>query len=182
MDYNPFYGTPWNRVGVRRVFISYHHGLDRPYYDEFSRLAAGTYQAIEDNSVRSEIDSENPDYVMRRIREDFITGTSCTIVLCGAETWKRKYVDWEIKATLDKEHGLIGLNLPTSRLDVQRHVLVPNRYLDNYQSGYATWYNWIDFTGNPFLLRQWVEEANARSKSLIRNMREMRARNACLTR
>jgi len=49
---------------------------------------------------------------MRGIRENFITGTSCTIVLCGAQTHLRKYVHWEIKATLDKEHGLIGVNLP----------------------------------------------------------------------
>lgn len=33
------------------------------------------------------------------------------MVLCGAEAPQRKFVDWEIKATLDKEHGLIGINL-----------------------------------------------------------------------
>ena len=81
------------------------------------RIAAGVfaddYEVIQDNSVEREIDSNDAEYVTRRIREDFITGSSCTVVLCGAETPQRKFVDWEIKATLDKEHGLIGINLPT---------------------------------------------------------------------
>jgi hypothetical protein len=52
---------------------------------------------------------------MQRIRDKHITGTSCTIVLCGSLTPWRKYVDWEIKATLDKEHGLIGINSGEAR-------------------------------------------------------------------
>jgi hypothetical protein len=41
------------------------------------------------------------------------TGTSCTIVLCGAETPKRKFVDWEIKAILDKGHPARSETLST---------------------------------------------------------------------
>ena len=58
--------------------------------------------------------SSSAEYVIRWIREGFITGPSCKVVLCGALTPQRKFVDWEIKATLDKDHGLIGINLPTN--------------------------------------------------------------------
>ena len=87
-----------------RVFVSYQHSADQHYYNEFSRIFADTYEAIADNSLERWIDSDDADYVMRRIRENHITGTSCSIVLVGVSTWGRKYVDWEIKATLDKSH------------------------------------------------------------------------------
>ena len=87
--------------GVKaRVFVSYHHRGDQAYYDMFSRTFGGIYEMIEDHSLDHEVDSDNADYVMRVIREQYITGSSCTIVLCGADTWGRKHVDWEIKATL----------------------------------------------------------------------------------
>jgi hypothetical protein len=78
------------RMPTRRsVFVSYHHGGDRAYYQAFSKLFADSYEAIQDNSVEREIDSDDAEYVIRRIREDFITGSSCTAVLCGAETTQR---------------------------------------------------------------------------------------------
>ena len=109
------------------MFVSYHHGGDRAYYDAFSQLFDASYDVIQDNSVEREIDSDDAEYVIRRIREDFITGSSCTVVLCGTDTPKRKFVDWEIKATLDKEHGLIGINLPANPRLLNGNVTVPNR-------------------------------------------------------
>jgi hypothetical protein len=123
----------------RKIFVSYHHGNDRYYYDEFARIFASAYEAIQDNSVDRLIDSNDADYVIRKIREDYITGTSCTIVLCGAETPWRKFVDWEIKATLDKQHGLIGVNLPTNPSNANGTCTVPDRLHDNIQTGYALW-------------------------------------------
>ena len=121
----------------RSIFVSYHHGRDRQYYDAFSRLFAEGYEVIQDNSVERRIDSDNAEYVIRKIREDYITGSSCTVVLCGAETPRRKFVDWEIKATLDKAHGLIALRLPTNV-----NSIVPQRLMDNVASGYVVWTTW----------------------------------------
>jgi hypothetical protein len=86
-------------------------------------------------------------------------------------------VDWEIKATLDKEYGLIGINLPTNPRLLNGNVTVPNRLFDNIQSGYAIWTNWQAVGQTPALLTNLVEQASARSKSLIRNQRELRTRN-----
>ncbi|WP_316368957.1 TIR domain-containing protein [Candidatus Thiodiazotropha sp. CDECU1] len=158
----------------RKIFVSYHHGGDQWYYNEFSRIFSDTYDVVQDSSLDRAIDSDDPDYVMRRIRENNITGTSCTIVLCGAQTPQRKYVDWEIKAALDKCHGLIGINLPGSILS-NNGVFVPDRFNDNYHSGYAVWLQWHELTTQA--IAQAIELANSRPPTLINNSRQMRRRN-----
>lgn len=101
----------------RRVFISFHHGGDQWACDQLSTSLTEHYDIASDSSLDRTVDSTDPEYVMRRIREKHLTGSSCTIVLCGARTPWRKYVDWEIKATLDKQHGLIAVQLPTAPVD-----------------------------------------------------------------
>ncbi len=161
-----------------KIFVSYHHGGDRYYYEQFSRLFAASYDVCHDNSVDREIDSNDSEYVMRRIREHYLTGTSCTIVLCGAETRWRKFVDWEIKATLDKQHALIGINLPTNPRDNLGRVHKPDRLQDNVDSGYAVWCNWNDLvSGGAAMLRSWVASARLSSGALLRNGRSLRQRN-----
>jgi len=170
------FGLPHLVVPTKRgVFVSYHHDGDQTYYDTFSDTFNDTYEVIRDNSVDRKIDSEDPEYVMRRIREEYIAGTSCTIVLCGAMTPLRKYVDWEIKASLDKQHGLIGVNLPTNPPDSQNRATVPNRLYDNWQSGYALWVQWNELSANN--MRIWIEQANQKPSSSIRNDRPLRSRN-----
>ncbi|MFL9996305.1 TIR domain-containing protein [Paraburkholderia sediminicola] len=162
-----------------KVFVSYHHGGDQAYYDAFSRAFHDTYDVIYDNSLEREVDSDDVDYVMRRIRENYITGSSCTIVLVGAKTWGRKYVDWEIKATLDKEHGLIGVHLPTAaRNPNDNKIVVPGRLHDNIQSGFALWLSWNDITASAAQLQRFVADAKSRSAKLIDNTRDRQLRNA----
>jgi Thoeris protein ThsB, TIR-like domain len=146
------------------------------YYDGFSIFFSETYDVIQDNSVDRDIDSTNTDYVIRNIRENYITGTSCTIVLCGAQTPSRKFVDWEIKATLDKGHGLIGINLPTNPIHNGKYT-VPSRLHDNIASGYALWLQWSDLDRGAQYLVSKIEEANAKSSALIDNSRTLRCRN-----
>jgi hypothetical protein len=61
-----------------RIFVSYHHGGDQPYYDVFSRTFHDTYEVIYDTSLEPRIDSDDVEYVRRRIRENYITGSSCS--------------------------------------------------------------------------------------------------------
>jgi len=97
------------RLVRRRVFVSYHHDGDQHYYEEFARIFAGSLEIFHDASLERAYDSGDHEYIRWSIRQNNITGSSCTIVLCGARTHERKYVDWEIKATLDKFRGLIGV-------------------------------------------------------------------------
>jgi hypothetical protein len=103
-----------------KVFVSYHHKNDQWWSDQFSKLFAGSYDMFTDTSIGRRIDSEDPLYQSREIRENYISGSSITIVLIGAETGKRKHVDWEIYATLSKKHALLGIALPTCAKNAER--------------------------------------------------------------
>jgi hypothetical protein len=161
----------------RRVFLSYHHAADQRYYDAFSATFHDAYELISDTSLERRIDSDDVNYVLRRIRESYITGSSCTIVLVGAETWRRKYVDWEIDATLQKGHGLIGVRLPTLYPMADGLYPVPDRLFDNVNSGYAVWTDWATITQGRHSLISLIETANSRNPSLIDNSRPRRMRN-----
>ncbi|HEV2153001.1 TIR domain-containing protein [Bradyrhizobium sp.] len=160
-----------------RVFVSYHHGGDQAFYDKFSSVFHDAYETIYDNSLERAIDSDNAEYVRRRIREDFIKGTSCTIVLVGAQTWGRKYVDWEIDASLEMNHALIGVRLPTAPVSGGK-VTVPGRLHDNIVSGYALWESWESVTSGAAKLDACIAAAKLRENSLINNVRSRRLRNA----
>jgi hypothetical protein len=178
MAYNAFGSLRSQQLTKRKVFVSYHHGGDQAYYNAFSNLFCDVYDVITDNSLERRVDSDDLNYVMRSIREDYITGSSCTIVLVGRDTWGRKYVDWEIKATLEKEHGLIGVRLPTAPITPQNVVIVPDRLHDNIQSGYALWLSWQQITAGAQTCTQFIERANASDKRLIVNTLNRRLRNA----
>lgn len=162
----------------RKIFISYHHGGDQKYYDAFSKTFHDEYEAVTDNSLERAIDSDDVAYVLRRIRENHISGTSCTVVLVGADTWGRKYVDWEIDATLQKKHGLIGVWLPSLPVSPNGGTLKPDRLQANVNSGYAVWVTWKDFTASVEACRGYIEQANARDKELIDNSIARRLSNA----
>lgn len=161
----------------RRVFVSYHHGNDRGYYEQFMGMLDATFEVVTDNSVRNEINSDNSDYVIRAIRERYITGSSCTFVLCGPHTPWRKFVDWEIGATLDAQHALIGVLLPNCPLNGNQRYTIPSRLNDNIESGYVVWERWPTILGAPHAVGQWIESALARPRILIRNGRELMSRN-----
>jgi len=159
----------------RKVFISYHHGNDQFYYDQFTMLFHDQYEAIRDNSLDRIIQSNDSEYVMRRIREQHINGTSCTIVLIGEKSHERKYLDWEIKATLDKCHGLVGIVLPKHSKNPDGEIIVPDRFLDNVRSGYAAWAHWQNITNHE--LTKLINFAVSKSKFQIDNSRPLRQRN-----
>lgn len=169
---NPPFGQPVKP----RVFVSYHHENDQWDYDKFSRLFSDTYDMITDTSVDRNIESHDTEYQMRRIREDYIKGSSVTVVLCGKESYKRKFIDWEICATLNKEHGLLGIILPDNKAGYDGKYSVPGRLHDNIQSGYAHWFHWTD---NPTELVTAIQLARDLSKktTLIRNGRDTMKRN-----
>jgi hypothetical protein len=106
----------------RKCFISYHHD-DQVLVDRFVNtfdhahdlfIARGLGQTM----AQEVIDSTDTDYVMRRIRELYIGDSTVTLVMFGKCTWARRYVDWEIQASLRAPqnglpNGLLGIKLPT---------------------------------------------------------------------
>lgn len=80
-------------------------------------------------------------------------------------------------ATLQDEHGLIGVQLPTAPVTPNNTVNVPLRLNDNINSGYALWLSWAQITSSAQQFAAYIEEANARDKRLIVNNRDRRFRN-----
>jgi len=144
-----------------KVFVSYHHENDQLYYDRFAALFADGYDIIRDTSIERRIDSDDSDYQQQVIREQHITGSSITVVLCGAETWKRRWVDWEIHMTLNREHALLGIALPTAATNVRGQIIVPDRLLSNINSGFA---HWIEWTEDPSVLRAAIDAAKEKAR------------------
>jgi hypothetical protein len=108
---------------------------------------------------------------MRRIREEYIEGTSCTVVLVGSGTSGRKSVAWEIRATLDKQHGLIGVQLPSLPVNpITNRVQVPARLFDN-NTGYSVWITWDQLTQSAAQPDCYIADATARRAAVIDNTR-----------
>ncbi len=160
----------------RKVFVSYHHGGDQAYYNAFSRVFHDTHELITDTSLERARDSDDPSYIMRCIREQHLRGSSCTIILCGAATPLRKYVDWETEASLNQGMGLVGLRLPTLAI-VNDGCFKPARLQDNIDSGFAVWNSYENVAQNPSVLPTLIETAVTRSSRLISNARPRRLRN-----
>lgn len=155
--------SPLAKVIKPKVFISYHH-KDQVFINDFRLRFGAAYDVFTDCSLDEAIESTDLHYVNRTIREDFITGTSITIVICGTDTWRRKCVDWEIYSTLYKDHAILGLILPHVQPVVRdgRPVrLIPDRLHANIASGYG---HWIEWPQNPQILKQAIDHALQRSK------------------
>lgn len=106
----------------RKCFISYHHA-DQDEVDEFVRTFDHQRNIFISRGLGKEmsqdiVNSNDTDYVMRRIRELYLSDSTVTIVMLGKCTWARRYVDWEIQSSLRNgetvtANGLLGIRLPS---------------------------------------------------------------------
>lgn len=169
----------------RKVFISYHHGDEKTAANFVSTFGGPygvfTHRALGLSYTDDLINSKDTEYVMRCIRERYLEDSTVTIVLLGTCTHSRRYVDWEIKASLQQgeknPNGLIGIVLPGNI----KPPNLPPRFSDNLASGYALLKHYPRSSGE---LSQWIEEAflaRAEKAHLIYNGLQMMGKNSkCL--
>lgn len=104
-----------------RTFISYYHADDQYYKDHLVRTT-DLHDIFVDYSVhQDEIDDYGlaDEDIRKIIRDDYIKDSTVTILLCGKNTKHRKFIDWELHATMynsDKnpKGGVLVINLPDS--------------------------------------------------------------------
>ena len=173
-----------------KTFISYHHD-DQAEVDEFIKTfdhgrdvfiarAVGS-----DETMETLVGGDDDDYIMRQIREKYLSDTTVTLVFIGKETWARKFVDWELAASLHqgpvsgKPNGVLAILSP--RLT---EAILPDRFVDDWQSGCAKLY---PYPNSKPQLTQWIdgvfetrEEENKRT--LITNGRRKLRRNLSASR
>lgn len=151
-----------NNSEKHKVFISYYHYEDSNYKNEFEKLFGDLF--INKSVEEGDIDSDNSDeYIKQLIQKEYIEDASVLVVLVGPNTWRRKHVDWEISAALNKKiggySGLLGICLPNHPdygKDKYNVDIVPPRLVDNLKSGYAKFYDW---TMDRYKIKKWVDEA-----------------------
>lgn len=165
----------------RKVFISYYHGDQKEvdqFVREFSDVFISKTVGVKDGDF--DFDSNNPEYIMRKIREQKLDDSTVTIVLVGNCTHSRRYVDWEVKASLQQgqtlPNGLIAINLPYMGNKGNLPPRVSGNVIRNAQKkdiGYARYYIYPKTKQQLF---EWIEDAyNARTTraNLIKNSQTM---------
>ncbi len=136
------------------------------------------------------VDSDDDDYVMDVIRDDYLADSTVTIVFVGKCTWSRKFVDWEVYSSLRKDknnrlNGLLAIQLP-SAVDkpsaklparVNKNVI---RDADKEDIGYARYYAYPLYEST---LQGWIEDAyqarTTRDELIVLGGPRRRANSAC---
>ncbi|HMU46121.1 MAG TPA: TIR domain-containing protein [Chitinophagaceae bacterium] len=130
---------------ARNCFVSYHHDWDQKYIHKLRNKISG--MSVADYSLKDDIGHFTEETIYKKVREK-MRSCSVTIVLIGERTGHRKWIDWEIWASLRgythsydpllsfKPNGLLAIYLPT-----ESHS-VPPRLQDNIESGYAVSMKW----------------------------------------
>jgi hypothetical protein len=161
------FGTP-PLIGLpirRKVFVSYSH-LNRQEAKSFVDTFGGPGgifipKIIGVSDTDDFINSTNTDYVIQRIRDVHIQDSTITIVLVGECAHSRRYIDWEIKASLtqgvDKlPNGLIAIQL----LSAVNGADLPARLLKNWSPQHVNCFaRYWRYPSSGELLRQWIEDA-----------------------
>ncbi|GMQ29767.1 TIR domain-containing protein [Algoriphagus confluentis] len=104
---------------AHRVFIS--HKREDKAYKNYILNNLGV--EIIDKSLNEPIDSDDEDYVMRKIREDYLSDSTVTIFLIGKNSSenlgkeKQIYIKRELQASLydgkaNSKNGILGIVLP----------------------------------------------------------------------
>jgi hypothetical protein len=159
-----YYGLPQYQSVKRKVFISFHQ-KDRIEVDAFIEQWATRHgvfipKALGVSNNDDLINSTNPEYVMSQIRAKYLGDSTVTIVLIGSCTHSRRYVDWEIKASLrqgvTEPNGLIGLLLPSCG----KSAHLPPRFQENWRQGEQNCYaRYRCFPQTADELGNWIEDA-----------------------
>lgn len=171
----------------RKCFISYHHA-DEAEVEYFIQTFDHDGDVLIARGIGASmagdiIDSANGDYIKSRIREKYLRDTTVTIVLLGKETWGRKFVDWEVGASLRNTatasaSGLLAISLPSAANYVGKQL--PARVDDNVsgEGGYARWWKYPATTEGLANIIEIAYSARTLKSDLRNNIRPLRMRNA----
>ena len=154
-----------------KVFVSYHHQNDQDYRDLFEGMFADLHDIMVSKSVQiGDIATGlKTDTIRQKIRDEYLRDSTVTVVLIGAETWKRKHVDWEIGSSIRRTEynprsGLLGIFLPTHPDHVKNYDehTIPPRLHFNVECDYAKLYDW---NTEPSTVQRWIHEAFEKRKT-----------------
>ena len=152
---------------ARRVFFSFHYERDKwragqvrnSWVTKPDREAAGFWDAVSWEEVK-----KGGEEAIRRWINIQLEGTSVTVVLIGAETSERKYVQYEINQSWNKGNGLMGIYIHNKDL---LHGRTDVKGKDPFtELGYKEirTYDWVNDNGYENL-GSWIESAYQRAQN-----------------
>jgi len=152
---------------ARRVFFSFHYERDvwragqvrNTWVTKPDREAAGFWDA----ATWEEVKKKGEEAIRRWINKQ-LEGTSVTVVLIGVETSERKYVQYEINQSWNRDNGLIGIyihNLKDQNGKTGAKGVDP--FVKLGYKGIKT-YDWVNNNGYENL-GDWVESAYKRAQN-----------------
>lgn len=163
---------------VRRVFFSFHYGRDvwrvnqvrNSWVAKEDREAAGFIDAAEWEEVKQ----DGEDAIKRWIDEQMY-GTSVTAVLIGNETAERDWVHYEIKKSIERGNGIVGIKVHSLKdkegstdfsgsNPLKKFVVEEDGDVKTLSSIFPT-YHWERDDGRENI-GSWMEEAAQASKEL----------------
>ena len=156
---------------ARRVFFSFHYERDvwrasqirNSWVTKPDRETAGFWDAASWEAVKR----QGEEAIERWINNQ-LNGTSVTVVLIGAETSERKYVNYEIKRSYEIGNGMLGIYIHNMKDQFRRTDIKGKNPFDNwyitrngqkiYLSSFYRTYDWIYDEGYKNL-SDWIEKA-----------------------
>lgn len=98
---------------ARTVFFSFHYQRDIWRVNQIRNIPNITGIAaagFKDASLWEEAKKKSDDAIKKMI-DDALVGTSVTVVLIGAKTAGRKFINYEIQKSLDRGNGVVGIQI-----------------------------------------------------------------------
>lgn len=97
---------------------------DENYKKEIQKMSDNNKVDMIDKSLNDAIDSEDEDYIMRKIREEYLSDSTVTIFLIGTHsnenlgTHEQRFIKRELQASLyngkgNSRSGILGIVLPS---------------------------------------------------------------------
>lgn len=130
----------WRALNVRNSWISQEH------------IAAGFFESCEWESVENE-----PDSVIEKWIDAQLNDTTVTVVLIGADTAGKKWIEYEIMSSLARGNGMLGIYVQGIK-DIKGNTTARGANpFDRLTLGYPV-YEWIKDDGY-YNLDNWIEEA-----------------------
>lgn len=151
---------------ARKVFYSFHYKRDSQRAAQVRNshaIANEDEYGVIDSVEWEKIERAGDDNIKRWIN-DQLKYTSVTVVLIGAETSEREWVDYEIRRSWERGNGLVGVRIHNVKnLDSKTDTMGPNPF-DNILladgkplSSICKTYDWVNDKGIDNL-HTWVEE------------------------
>ena len=158
---------------ARSVFFSFHYQRDiwrvNVVRNHFLMKSGYTSAGYWDHSLWETV-KRNGDLALKQMINKGLENTSVTVILIGAETAQRIWVQYEIKKSYERGNGMLGIYIHNIRNDERKIDCKGSNPFDNFtvqQKGYLYpiplshyyhTYDWVSDNGyNNF--STWVETA-----------------------